>query len=106
MPVVSSTSPPESHGVGSGSSEMCTQRTGASAWASPASTGKPRSPTSPRTVSTTEELLAGVQHPLRRLLQDGAQDRLDLLEVGGTRDERGRQLDDRVAAVVGAADEP
>ena len=31
MPVVSSSSPPDSHGVGSGSSEMCTQRTGASA---------------------------------------------------------------------------
>ena len=36
IPVVSSSSPPDSHGVGSGSSEMCTQRTGASSCASPA----------------------------------------------------------------------
>ena len=35
MPVVSRSSPPDSHGVGSGSSEMCTQRTGASAPSAP-----------------------------------------------------------------------
>ena len=38
MPVVSSSSPPDSHGVGSASSEMCTQRTGTSRFASPART--------------------------------------------------------------------
>ena len=37
IPVVSSSSPPDSHGVGSCSSEMCTQRTGRSTAASPVS---------------------------------------------------------------------
>src|SRR5215203_353230 len=51
MPVVSRSSPPDSHGVGSGSSEMCTQRTGASALAPPVVSSSPISDTSPRTVS-------------------------------------------------------
>ena len=49
MPVVSSTSPPDSHGVGSASSEMCTHRTGASRSASPASSATSRSAISSRT---------------------------------------------------------
>ena len=51
IPVVSSSSPPDSQGVGSGSSEMCTQRTGASAPSSPVASSSPISDTSPRTVS-------------------------------------------------------
>ena len=43
--------------------------------------------------------------PLPRLAQHGAQDRLDLRELLGARDQRRGQLDDRVAAVVGAADQ-
>ena len=39
-PVVSSSSPPDSHGVGSSSSEMCTQRTARSSPASPATTSR------------------------------------------------------------------
>ncbi len=35
IPVVSSSSPPDSQGVGSASSEMCTQRTGVSRFVSP-----------------------------------------------------------------------
>ena len=37
------------------------------------------------------------------LVEDGAEDLLDLVEVGLVADQRGRELDDRVAAVVGAA---
>ena len=44
-------------------------------------------------------------HPARRLFEDGAQHALDLLELLGPRDERRGELDDRVAAVVGAADQ-
>ena len=43
-PVVSSSSPPVSHGVGSSSSEMCTQRTARSSPAAPATTGNSSSP--------------------------------------------------------------
>src|SRR4051794_28343026 len=105
MPVVSNSSPPDSQGVGSASSEMCTQRMGASAASSPATSERSRSRTSSRTVSTSA--LARVVGQLARgLLEDRAQDALDLLEVLGLRDERRRELDDRVAAVVRAADQP
>src|SRR3954451_20692542 len=102
-PVVSSSSPPDSHGVGSSSSEMCTQRTGTSRFASPASTSTSRSPSTSRTVSTPAP--SAVQHPARRLLEDGPQDRFHLLELVGPGDQRRRELEDGVAAVVGAADQ-
>src|SRR5262249_48918185 len=101
-PVVSSSSPPESHGVGSSSSEMCTQRTGMSSPASPASRLTSTSSRISRTVSIE---LAGMQRAPRRLLEHGPQHALDLLELLGPRDQRRRELHDRVAAVVGAADE-
>ncbi len=45
-------------------------------------------------------------HPLRCLAQHRSQDRLDLLELLLAGDQRRRELHDRVAAVVGAADQP
>ena len=51
IPVVSSSSPPDSHGVGSSSSVQCTQRTGASADASPAHSVSPDSASTSATVS-------------------------------------------------------
>ena len=51
IPVVSRSSPPESHGVGSSSSEMCTQRIGRSAPSAPAPSSRPQSPTRLPTVS-------------------------------------------------------
>jgi len=51
MPVVRSSSPPDSHRVGSSSSEMCTQRIGRSSPAAPAASSSPQSPTSSATVS-------------------------------------------------------
>src|SRR3954452_15448402 len=103
-PVVSSSSPPDSHGVGSRSSEMCTQRTGTSRFCSPARTATSRSPSTSRTVSTALPLSA-VEHPAGGLLEDRPQDGLHLLELLGAGDERRRELDHGVAAVVGAADE-
>ena len=44
--------------------------------------------------------------PLPGLGEHGAQDVVDLFELLGVGDQRRRQLDDRVAAVVGAADQP
>src|SRR5947208_695510 len=105
MPVVSSSSPPDSHGVGSGSSEMCTQRTGVSSCSSPASSLTSRSPMSSRTESISPTSASYV-HTLGRLGQDWPQDRFDLLELRRPADERRRELDDRIAAIVGAADEP
>src|SRR4051812_9273180 len=105
MPVVSSSSPPDSHGVGSASSEMCTQRSGASAASSPAGSSRSRSRARSRTVSKAASS-APLAHLPRGVLEDRAQDALDLLEVLGLGDERRGQLDDRVAAVVGAADQP
>src|SRR3954449_6897021 len=104
-PVVSSSSPPDSHGVGSRSSEMWTQRTGTSRFCSPARTATSRSPSTSRTVSTACASLSAVEHPAGGLLEDRPQDGLHLLELLGAGDERRRELDDRVAAVVGAADE-
>src|SRR5215210_9545901 len=102
MPVVSSSSPPDSHGVGSGSSEMCTQRTGASAPSSPVASSSPISDASPRTVS-----MGSVAHdPVPRLGEHLAQDPVDDLELLAVRYERRGELDDWVAAVVRAADQP
>src|SRR3954447_23076355 len=101
MPVVSSSSPPDSHGVGSGSSEMWTQRTGASAPSSPVASSSPISDASPRTVS-----IGSVTHdPVPRLRQHLAQDAIDDRELLAVRDERRRELDNGIAAVVGAADQ-
>src|SRR3954454_20949674 len=102
MPVVSSSSPPDSHGVGSDSSEMCTQRTGASAVSSPASNSSSRSRASSRTLSIGSP--SGL-HLLPGLLEHRPQHGLDLGEVLGPGDQRRAELDDRVAAVVGAADQ-
>src|SRR5919201_3015686 len=102
-PVVSSSSPPDSHGVGSISSEMCTQRTGMSRWPSPARRGMSTSARTSRTVSIGSRR---VQHAPRGFLEDRPYHSLDLLELLGPGDQRRRELDHRVAAVVGAADEP
>src|SRR4051794_11174966 len=102
IPVVSRSSPPDSHGVGSGSSVMWTQRTGASAASSPVVSSSPISDASPRTVS-----MGSVAHdPVPGLGEHLAQDPVDDLELLAVRDERRRQLDDGVAAVVRAADQP
>src|SRR4051794_9716928 len=102
MPVVSSSSPPESHGVGSGSSEMWTQRTGASAACSPAASSRPIPSTRPRTVS----MGSVVHHAIPGFAEHRTQDRLDVAELLAVRHERRGELDDGVAAVVGAADQP
>src|SRR5947209_1873103 len=103
MPVVSSTSPPDSQGVGSASSQMCTQRTGSSSAPAPASSRMSRPSSRSATVSTRspDDL-----HALARLGQHTAEDLLDLRELLRSGDQRGRELDHRVAAVVGPADEP
>src|SRR3954451_5185765 len=77
-PVVSRISPPESQGVGSVSSEMWTQRTGTSRFASPLSSSTSTSRISSRTESTgrLQEL-----HLPRRLLEDRPQHPFDLGEV-------------------------
>src|SRR4051794_32490716 len=102
MPVVRISSPPESHGVGSGSSDAWTQRIGAPAPSRPATRSSPISSIRPWTVS----IVLVVNDFVPRLRQDGAQDAVDLLELRGVSDQRGRELDDGVAAVVGAADQP
>src|SRR3954453_13979699 len=99
-PVVRISSPPDSHGVGSSSSVGCTQRIGASAASPPTSSSSCMSSTRPWTVS-----MSVLDDPVPRLGEDGAQDPVDLLERGGVRDQRRRQLDHRVAAVVCAADQ-
>src|SRR2546426_7440942 len=48
---------------------------------------------------------SGSRDPLPRLAEHGPQDRLHLLELLGVRDQRRGELDHRVAAVVGAADQ-
>src|SRR3954451_4326288 len=104
LPVVSPSSPPDSHGVGSISSVMCTQRTGASAASSPVSSSRSMSWTSRWTVSTARLLV--LDDLLPGLGEHRADDRLDLGELLRARDERRRELNHRVATVVGAADEP
>src|ERR1700744_1199550 len=109
IPVVSRISPPDSHGVGSCSSEMCTHRTGTSvaAWPRSSRTSSPRS--SSRTVSigpgSAGARLCQAPHALAGLGEHGSENRLDLLELLGTGDERRGQLDDRIPAIVGAADQ-
>src|ERR1017187_2421166 len=44
-------------------------------------------------------------HSLAGLGQHGAQDRLDLVELLWPRDQRRRELDHRIPAIVGAADQ-
>ena len=88
---------------------MCTQRTGASR---PVLAGEQAD------VEVGEDVADGqhrrapagggrlvAPHPARGLLEHRPQDRLDLLELLGVGDQRRRELDDRVAAVVGAADQ-
>src|SRR5262249_54464904 len=87
-------------------SEMCTQRTGTSRFASPARTSTSRSPRTSRTVSMAlRAARLALEHPARGLLEDRAQDGLHLRELLRAGDQRRRELDDRVAAVVRAADE-
>src|SRR4051812_34929012 len=124
MPVVRISSPPESHGVGSGSSDACTQRIGAPAPSRPATRSSPISSTRPWTVSIAPgPLVAAPAWALRgqpkcgrcdhlvaddllpRFGQHRAQDAVDLLELGRVGDQWRAELDDRVAAVVGAADQ-
>src|SRR3954452_21271622 len=105
MPVVSSSSPPDSPGVGSSSSELWTQRTAFSSPRSPATTRTSRSRIRSPSASMPAGSAAQVE-TVAGLLEHGPQHGVDLLELLGSRDERGRELDDRVAAVVGAADQP
>src|SRR3954453_10067829 len=100
-PVLRSSSPPESHGVGSTSSEMCTQRTGRASPAAPAWGLTSRSRMRSRSVSTSLPELGRI----RRLLQPRPQHGVHLLELLGPGDQRRRELHDGVAAVVGAADQ-
>ena len=107
-PVVSSSSPPDSHGVGSrelGDVHPADGRV--ERRSSPASRRTSRSAKTSRTVSIGAPASAAASvHPARGLLEHGPQDGLDLLELLGAGDQRRRELDDRVAAVVGAADQP
>src|SRR3954447_21848777 len=105
MPVVSSNSPPDSHGVGSSSSEMCTHRTAFSSPASPATRRTSRSRISSPSGSMPA-LSASEVEAVARLLEYRPQHGVDLLELLWPRDQRGRELHHRVAAVVGAADQP
>src|SRR5918996_760882 len=102
MPVVSISSPPESQGVGSASSEMWIQRSGASAERAPAARSSPTSSSRLCTVSIASRLvdaLPGVgKYPPQYVV--------DLFELLGVGDQRRRQLDHRVTAVVGTADQP
>src|SRR4051794_32075325 len=102
IPVVSISSPPESHGVGSCSSEMWTQRTGAPAPVAPAA--RPRSSSSSRLWTVSTILLGDYLVP--GLAENLPQHLVDLFELRRVGDQRRRQLDHRVAAVVGAADQP
>src|SRR4051794_15321817 len=100
-PVVKSSSPPESHGVGSSSSEMWTQRIGRSPPSVPAMSSRPQSETRSPTVSIPRSLLDA----LPGLGEHRAEHVLDLLELLRVADEGGRELDHRVAAIVRPADQ-
>src|SRR3984957_10901537 len=110
MPVVSSSSPPDSHGVGSSISDMCTHRTGTSVADSPVSRRTSRSDSSSETVSIAcvYETAAARRrsgprvHHLAGTLQDRAQDPDDLVELVGPGDHRGGQLPDRGPPGTGA----
>src|SRR5919197_203025 len=47
-----------------------------------------------------------LEDPLPSLAEHRPDHRLDLVELLGTRDERRRELDHRVATIIGAADQP
>src|SRR4051812_48418739 len=82
---------------------MCTQRIGRSAPPSPEISSRSQSETRLPTVSMPTSLLV---EPLPRLGQHRAQHVLDLLELLAVADQRRRELDHRIPAVVGAADQP
>src|SRR5215216_7194645 len=98
MPVVSSSSPPESQGVGSSSSEMWTHRIGCPAPSAPATSSRPHSLTRLPTVSIRGSRRLGhlrspvrpprreFVEPLPGLGQHGAQHVFDLLEMLGVAD--------------------
>src|SRR5579863_7507164 len=100
MPVLSSSSPPESHGVGSSSSDTWTQRIGAPPPRVPAAISSSRAPARSSTVS-----IARGSESLVRSGEHGAQHLLDLLELLAVADQRRGELNHRVAAVIGAADQ-
>src|ERR1700722_10982336 len=119
IPVVSSSSPPFNQGVGSSSSVACTQRTLLCAEYSPQSSSSASSASRVSTVSFIADETSGSPaglgaacrpresiDSLRRLAQHGTQDRLDLLKLLLTGDQRRRELHDRIAPVIGAADQP
>src|SRR5918992_2966044 len=101
IPVVNRSSPPDSQGVGSGSSEMWTQRTGASAPSPPDPRSRPISETRPLTVS-----ISVAHDPVPGLGQDLTQDPVDDLELLAVGDQRRGELGHGIATVVGAADQP
>src|SRR5436190_15371922 len=103
MPVVRSSSPPDSHGVGSMSSLMCTHRIGASAASLPVSSSSSVSSSSACSVNIRRSSLG--DDPVPGLRERRPENRLDLVELLGVRDQRRGQLHDRVAAVVRAADQ-
>src|SRR5687767_12792630 len=96
-----STSPPESHGVGSSCSEIETQRTPRSPPGDSAANSRPQSERRDETVS----IGSGRGYSVRCLSQHAAEDACDLLELGGPAGERRRELDHGVTAIVRAADE-
>ena len=113
-PVVRISSPPDSHGVGSGSSVMCTQRTGASAASSPLASSSPISSTRVRSVSIARRrpcCLGPARLSCAAIFSEAsvstvAQDaRRSPRTARVSGDQRRRELDHRVAAVVGAADQ-
>src|SRR4051812_21301501 len=86
---------------------MCTHRTGWSRPRAPATTRTPVPSTMSRTVSMSlGRVLPGEPHAPTGLLEHGTQDRLHLGELLRAGDQRRRELDDGLAAVVGAADQP
>src|SRR5438874_10522423 len=85
---------------------MCTHRTGRSRPPSPATKVTSRSTSRSRTVSIDVHSSAVNLHAIPGLPQDGPEDRLDFLELLGSRDQRRRELNHRVPAVVGTAYQP
>src|SRR5436190_11845553 len=86
-------------------------RSTASCSASEATMAGPMIPAAPTTATVPMPLrgdglaLAGLRHLDPRLVQHGVEDVVDEVEVVPGRHERRRELDDRVAAVVRAADQ-
>src|SRR4051794_40225217 len=117
IPVVSRSSPPESHGVGSSSSVMCTQRISRSAAVlPPAATLRPSSEVRLSTVSisvlgrsprrTRASPGAFGSHASSSLFEGGPKDVDDLLELLRIGDQRRGGLEHPDAAGGGAADQP